>query len=195
MRERAVLDPLPQRFLEKADHVGIQLPRMSLWGQWWTSSRFSHGALGAAEYLDLDGPCRGRRPQASQLFYLRGRDAGLYSLINSIQHEELTHINYAQERIENDAQPLRKNGIREAYSPAQSFQPLKASRYQPLPISRCELRQAVNERYCDQSLPFRFDHRPPSQEQCMAKSICLGLPFRKHLVMARLCRGVFRKIH
>jgi ubiquinone biosynthesis monooxygenase Coq7 len=38
-----------------------------------------------------------------QLFYLRGRDAELYSLIHSIQHEELAHRNYAQERTANDA--------------------------------------------------------------------------------------------
>jgi 3-demethoxyubiquinol 3-hydroxylase len=38
-----------------------------------------------------------------QLFYLRGRDTQLYSLIHSIQHEELAHLNYAQERIANDA--------------------------------------------------------------------------------------------
>ena len=39
----------------------------------------------------------------AQLFYLRGRDAELYSLIHSIQHEELTHLNYAQERIASNA--------------------------------------------------------------------------------------------
>jgi 3-demethoxyubiquinol 3-hydroxylase len=38
-----------------------------------------------------------------QLFYLHGRDAELYSLIHSIQHEELAHLNYAQKRIVNDA--------------------------------------------------------------------------------------------
>src|SRR5262245_28220356 len=38
-----------------------------------------------------------------QLFYLCGRDVELYSLIRSIQHEELAHLNYAQERIANDA--------------------------------------------------------------------------------------------
>jgi 3-demethoxyubiquinol 3-hydroxylase len=38
-----------------------------------------------------------------QLFYLRGRDAELYSLIYCIQHEELAHLNYAQERVTNDA--------------------------------------------------------------------------------------------
>jgi 3-demethoxyubiquinol 3-hydroxylase len=43
------------------------------------------------------------RHMDDQLFYLRGREPELYSLIHSIQREELTHLNYAQERIAGDA--------------------------------------------------------------------------------------------
>jgi 3-demethoxyubiquinol 3-hydroxylase len=42
-----------------------------------------------------------------QLFYLRGSDAELYSLIHCIQQEELTHLNFARERIANDAMLAR----------------------------------------------------------------------------------------
>ena len=78
---------------------------MSLWGNGGLALGFLMALLGrqgiwictaaveAAVHRHLD----------DQLFYLRNRDAELYSLIHSIQQEELAHLKYAQERIANNA--------------------------------------------------------------------------------------------
>lgn len=42
------------------------------------------------------------RHMDDQLFYLRSRDPELYALIDSIQHEELSHLDHAQERLAGD---------------------------------------------------------------------------------------------
>jgi 3-demethoxyubiquinol 3-hydroxylase len=88
---------------------------MSLWG----NGGLVLGFLTAL--LRRQGICRRRQAYRRPLLYLRGRDDELYSLIHSIQHEELAHLNYAQERVANDVVWARAIRLFISYQAAQTW--------------------------------------------------------------------------
>lgn len=89
-------------FLDAMGERGARPCRaMSLWGNGGLVLGFLTALMGRQGIWICTAAVEGavHRHLDDQLHFLRGRDAALYSLIQSIQHQELGHLHHAQERI------------------------------------------------------------------------------------------------